>query len=148
MLAFFNRNAGAVQAIAAILTVVLAAGALLGVKLQINAAEKSQKEQSARDIYREFLSLSISKPEFADPDYCTLSATAQAPAYENYVEYLLYTAEQTIAVDATWHDTFVATLKPHATYLCSLKDSNNYSENVQSLIGDFVKDNCAAVKQC
>ena len=148
MLNFLNRNAGAVQALAGILTVLLAAGALLGVKLQIDAAEKTQREQSARDIYREFLNLSISKPEFAQPDFCALHGTPQEPAYENYVEYLLYTAEQTISVDASWVNTFTSTLKPHAGYLCSLKDMTDYSDNVQSLIADFAKKNCATTKTC
>jgi hypothetical protein len=62
---------------------------LIGIKVQIDANARQQQEQSARDIYREFLNLSISKPEFADPDYCAIKGRSNAGAYENYVEYML-----------------------------------------------------------
>ena len=69
---WLERNAKALQAVAAIVTAFAALAALIGIKVQIDANMKQQQVQSARDIYREFLNLSISKPEFAQPDYCTI----------------------------------------------------------------------------
>lgn len=148
MLNFFNRNAGAIQALSAALTVVLALVALLGVKFQIDASERIQRTQSARDIYREFLNLSISRPEFAKPNYCAISGTAQEPAYETYVEYLLYTADQTIAVDPTWETVFFSTLRDHTQYVCTLEDLSDYSEDVQNLINRFHTKHCADIQPC
>ncbi len=125
---FLNRNAGAVQALAAILTVLLALAALIGVKLQIDAADKIQRAQSARDIYREYLNLAINKPEFTQPDYCKIIGTSQETSYEHFVEYMLYTAEQTISVDAEWAKTFAGTLKDHAQYICAIDDTESYAE--------------------
>jgi hypothetical protein len=147
-LEFFNRNAGAVQAISAVLTVLLALGALIGVKFQIDAAEKLQRAQSARDIYREYLNVSMSKPEFARPDYCNLSKTSQAVGYEQFVEYLLYTAEQTISVDPDWEATFSEAFKDHVSYLCALDDTTSYAEPVAKILSDFQKTGCTHVKTC
>lgn len=148
MLDALNRNSGAFQAMGAILTVLLAAAALLGVKLQIDSADRIQREQSARDIYREYLNLSISKPEFASPDYCTLSKSALAPAYESFVEYVLYTAEQAISVDDSWKPAFAATIADHGQFICQLEEVSGYTESVAELLETFKRDNCAAVAPC
>jgi hypothetical protein len=145
---FFNRNSGAVQAIAAVLTVVLAAAALIGVKWQIDAADRIQRSQSARDIYREYLNMAINKPEFAQPEYCKIVGTPQEAAYEHFVEYLLYTAEQTISVDADWADTFDHALNDHVHYICELKDTSGYSDSVATLISSFQAAKCKAVQPC
>ncbi len=148
MMNALNRNSGAIQALAAVLTVLLAAGALLGVKLQVDAAERIQREQSARDIYREYLNLAISKPEFSSPDYCALAATPQAPAYEHFVEYVLYTAEQAISVDESWTATFAATLEDHSQYICQIAGTDAYSDQVAGLLNSFKRDKCAGVAKC
>ena len=75
MFGWLESNSRALQALAGLITALLALLALIGVKWQIDASFDSQREQSARDIYREFLNLSISNPEFADPDYCALKAS-------------------------------------------------------------------------
>lgn len=143
-----NRNAGAVQAISAILTVLLAFAALVGVKWQINAADQIQRAQSARDIYREYLNVAINKPEFSQADYCKITNTPQEAAYENFVEYLLYTAEQTISIDAEWTDTFSQSLKDHAQYICTISDTSGYADSVAALISQVKSENCKAVSTC
>ncbi|HMT14353.1 MAG TPA: hypothetical protein PKE19_06340 [Aestuariivirga sp.] len=145
---YLNRHAPALQALAAILTVILALAALVGVKMQIDAADRIQRAQSARDIYREFLNLSIGKPEFLAPDYCAIAKTPQAPAYEAYVDYLLYTAEQTMAADAGWEETMMAALDHHGTYLCGLDDGADETADVQDLLAKFRAARCAEVKRC
>lgn len=143
-----DRHAGAIQALGAMLTVTIALGALVGVKMQINATERVQREQSARDIYREYLNLPISRPEFSNPDYCALLDTPQEAAYENYVEYFLYTAEQAVAADPDWEPVFADGLKAHADYMCSVNDWSGYSDDVQGLITKFKAHGCTTRREC
>jgi hypothetical protein len=145
---FLNTHSRAIQALSAMLTVVLALAALIGVKMQIDAAERIQRAQSARDIYREFLNLSIGKPEFIAPDYCAMAKSPQAPAYHTYVDYLLYTAEQTLSSDPGWEETIMATLNDHRTYLCTFEDEEEETGDVQTLLASFRASHCADVKPC
>lgn len=145
---YLNRNAGAVQAFAAILTVLLALAALIGVKIQIDAADQLQRKQSARDIYREYLNLAMNRPEFTQPNYCKMIGTPQETSYEHFVEYMLYTAEQTISVDGEWAQTFANTLKDHAQYICSIDATESYAESVAALITSFRVTHCKSVQPC
>lgn len=148
LIKWLDGHAGAIQALTAMLTVLIALGALVGVKLQMDASERLQREQSARDIYREFLNLSISKPEFATPNYCAMTAEKDIAAYENYVEYMLYTADQTVAADPDWKRVFISSMGPHKDYLCSIKDWSVYSDDVEDLGAAFRTGSCASVKPC
>ena len=65
---WFKKHGQMAQVLASIVTALVALAALIGVKVQIDAAARSQQEQSAREIYREFLNLSIGNPQFAEPD--------------------------------------------------------------------------------
>jgi hypothetical protein len=148
MIKWLDSHTGAIQALAAILTVLIAIGALIGVKVQLDTSERLQREQSARDTYREFLNLSINKPEFGQPNYCAIEDVKEVAAYENYVEYMLYTAEQAIGANPDWEGVFLQTMAPHADYLCSIKDWAGYSDQVQALAGKFQAQQCRAVKPC
>ncbi len=101
---WLGQNHQSIQAMAAIFAGVLALGTIVGVKWQIDAAARLQKEQSARDIYREYLNVSMSKPEFAQPDYCAITTSAQFGAYEAYISYMLYTTEQVFALGDGWDE--------------------------------------------
>lgn len=148
MWSWISQRAAAVQAVMATLTFAVALLALLGVKWQIDASERLQQEQSARNIYREFLSLSISRPELVEPgDVCSL-ASAQRAAYESYVEYLLYTAEQAIRADASWKPVFTERLKGHEQYVCALSDLTTYEAQVRTLISAFKTQACQNIKPC
>jgi hypothetical protein len=130
------------------LTVLLAVAALVGVKVQIDAADKLQRAQSARDIYREYLNLAINKPEFSQPDYCKITGTQQEAAYSHFVEYILYTAEQTIAIDEGWADTFSVTLADHKQYICMIDETSGYAEPVATLISAFQAKSCQNLPAC
>ena len=101
---------------------------------------------SRRDIYREFLNLSISKPEFASPNYCSIRGSPNEAAYEIYVEYLLYTAEQILQALPDWHDTMEQRLLPHRELLCTQSDWTGDAPEVQQLIGDFRLRQCRGFK--
>ena len=145
---WLDRHVGAIQAAAAILTVSLAVCALIGVKFQIDASARIAREQSARDIYREFLTLSISKPEYTEPNYCAIVGTAGVGAYESYVEYMLYTAEQSIAADPDWQSVFEPTMIAHRDYLCTISDWSAYSGEVEDLGRAFKAKQCATPIVC
>lgn len=147
---FLNRNAGAIQAISAILTVLLALGALIGVKVQIDAADRIQRAQSARDIYREFLNLSVANPKFSDPQYCAIRKSGDYGAYESYVNYLLYTSEQLLSVDDEWRDVLKADLAPHNLAICDMEEAevNGHTDEVQSLLKELRSQSCENPEPC
>jgi hypothetical protein len=144
MIHWLERNGTAVQALTGIVTMLVALGALIGVKVQIDATERIQQAQSARDIYREYLNLSISKPEFATPDLCKIKGTEARGAYENYVQYMLYTSEQILSADDGWEATLVTHLAPHRDLLCSETDWVGDTPEVKGLIERFRKDQCTS----
>ena len=139
---WLETNFKALQALAAIVTMLAAVAALVGVKLQIDANARQQREQSARDIYREYLNLSISKPEFSNPDYCAIEGTAVDRAYEDYVEYLLYTSEQVLSAMPDWEPALSARLTPHKELLCSESDCGEETMAVQIMIRRFKAKQC------
>jgi hypothetical protein len=148
LIGWFDKHGTAVQGIAAIMTLI-AFSALIGVKVQIDAAARAQQEQSARDIYREYLNLSISKPEFSEPDYCAIKGGPQEAAYKNYVDYLLYTSEQMLSVSPEWEGTLSDHLEAHEQYLCGVSDWSSYPENVEALVTKVKRKMCTtAVTRC
>ena len=143
---WLERNGKALQALAALVTAFAAVSALIGIKVQIDANMRQQQVQSARDIYREFLNISISKPEFADPDYCTIKDSKNAGAYENYIEYMLYTADQLLGVSQEWEATMMEHFTDHRDYLCSSKDWSDDSEEIRAIMLRFQNRQCKAFK--
>ena len=65
MVDWLKRNSAALEAIGAIATAFAALVALMIVPYQIHQADRIQRDQTAREIYREFLNLSVQKPELA-----------------------------------------------------------------------------------
>lgn len=116
---WLTRNAEPLEALGALATAFAALTALVVIPYQVAQADRIQRDQTAREIYREFLSLTVQKPELAMADFCTLSDANQTAAYAAYVEYLLYTAEQMVATSPDWRDLMAAYLADHMGYLCS-----------------------------
>lgn len=139
---WLESNAKAMQSLGAIVTMVAALAALIGVKLQIDANARQQREQSARDIYREYLTLSIARPEFSNPYFCSIDGTASEGPYEDYVEYLLYTSEQVLAAMPEWEPTLSARLTPHRELLCREADWSDEAPQVQAMIRRFKAKQC------
>ena len=148
MFSWLETNSKALQALAGIVTAILALMALIGVKWQIDASFETQREQSARDIYREFLNISISNPDFAKPDYCALKASPKAAAYEAYVDYMLYAAEQSLDMDPAMAAVFTGHMKAHAAFICEFEDTSSYTASIASMVSEFRERKCAAVKAC
>ena len=145
---WLGRNSNAVQALSAILTALVATAALIGVKYQIDASYRVQREQSAKEIYREMLNISIANPDYASPDFCALKQSPKLAAYESYVEYVLYTAEQVLEMDPGWAATFEGHLESHADYICSTKEWSAHATDVQALVTTFRARHCKAEPAC
>ena len=142
MTKWLEKNIKAIQALSAIATMVIAAAALIGVKVQIDASTRLQKEQSARDIYREFLNLSIAQPKFAAPDYCAIVGTGEEAGYTNYLDYLLYTSEQVLTAQPDWESTLSGHLLAHKEAICSEQDWSDEAPEVQALVTRFRGKQC------
>jgi hypothetical protein len=145
---WLTRNSSALQALAALLTSAVAIVALIGVKFQIDASYRVQREQSAKEIYRELLNLSIANPDLAEPNYCALKQSPRFASYESYVDYVLYTAEQVVDMDASWSSTIEAHLESHADYLCAKSTGGENSPAVESLLNSFKSRACKSATTC
>ena len=148
MWTWIKANAHALEALGAVLVAVFALAALIGVKLQVDATSQLQKEQAAREIYSEFLALSVRQPALAAGGYCDRRDATQIIAYENYVEYLLYTAEQVIDMDQDWETPIRQTMKRHGDYICARNDWTGYPTSVLQLIEDVRADQCVNQTAC
>lgn len=136
---WLERNALTIQAFAAIVTVIAAIIAVIVVPWQIHAADRIQRGQTAREIYREFLNLTANKPEIAAADYCAIKEVKDKMAYEAYVEFLLYTAEQTIDTDDEWRGPMSGYISNHMEYICSESDWDAQSGPVFAIIEELRK---------
>lgn len=141
------RNAEPLEAVGAIATAFAALTALLVIPYQVAQADNIQRDQTAREIYREFLNLTVQKPELANADYCALKDPAQATAYAAYVEYLLYTAEQMIDTSPEWRVPMASYLQEHMSYICSAGVWDAQSKDIKDLVAELTLT-CEAEQQC
>lgn len=119
MRGWLTRNAAPLEALGALATAFAALTALVVIPYQVAQADRIQRDQTAREIYREFLNLTVQKPEVANADYCAIRDPNQHVAYAAYVEYLIYTAEQMVDTSESWRKPMAGYLEEHKTYLCS-----------------------------
>lgn len=149
MAGWLRRNAEGVEAAAAVVTACVAVAALVGVKVQIDASDRSQALQGARSAYLAQQALAVQNPRFARPaDACALIASADGAAYEAFVSHLLFTAEQALAVQEGWDQTFLAEMEPHVAYLCANLAEINATVDVHALLARFASAHCADAPQC
>ncbi|MGB0798574.1 MAG: hypothetical protein ACPGRD_04580 [Planktomarina sp.] len=145
---WLRRNADVLEGIGAILTALVAVAALIGVKVQMDANARVAEAQSARDIYRGFLALSIDNPDLADPGTCPQFTPAREVAYAHYFEYMLYTAEQVIRMDSDWETSFDLVLENHLQMICSTDNWAGYTNGVQLMIARTRAAQCSQVSAC
>ncbi len=145
---WLNRNSNGLQAIAAIITAAVAIIALVGIKLQVDTSYRVQREQSAKEIYRELLNLSIANPDLATPNYCVLEKSSRFPSYESFVDYVLYTAEQVMEMDASWSATMEQHLEAHRDYLCTAETTGGNAPAVEAMLQSFKSRACKTVTSC
>lgn len=149
---WLNRNAQPLQAIGALATAMAAVTAVIVVPYQVSQADRIQRDQTAREIYREFLNLTMQNPKLAEADYCTLSNPAQAQdvsatAYSAYVDYLIYTTEQMVDTSEDWRAPMAAYLGDHMTYLCTGNSPAKRDAGVRDLLLELGLE-CTAAQSC
>ncbi len=146
---WIDRHGSTLQTLAAVVTGVAAVSALILVPLQIAGADRIQRDQTAREIYREFLNLTVQRPDLATADICALADAAAEAAHAAYVEYLLYTAEQTLAVSPDWRAPMQAHLADHAAHLCRMtaEEMALYDPDLVDLI-ETARGDCARTPPC
>lgn len=146
---WWARNAKSIEALAAVVTVFIAVAALIGAKVQLDRHDLIQREQSARDAYRAHLALATAQPQYARPvDACSLVQSAEGGAYVAFVDHLLYSAEQMLAVEEGWSATFSERLAHHSDYLCSEFAPLIPIGEVGKLVQRFGIDSCPADPSC
>lgn len=146
---WFRDNTAQIEAGAAAITALVAVAALVGVKLQLDAADEIQRAQSARDAYRAHLALAVAHPGFAEPaNACALITSQNGAAYAAFVDHLLYSAEQMLTVDPSWETTFAEELEPHRAYICSSVATISYDAAMEPFIARFLADGCDEVPVC
>lgn len=150
MMLWLKRHSEALQAMGALLTAAIAVIALIAVKYQVDASARIQREQSARDIYREFLSLSVANPDLAAPDYCAVTSGPREASYFSYVDYMLYAAEQSLALDPGLSVNFTHYLQNHPVALCNLTDPqlDLYETSLAALIREIRPAPCPPEPAC
>lgn len=147
MLAWLNRHSAALEALGGIATAFAAITALIVIPYQVSQSDRIQRDQTAREIYREFLNLTVQKPELANADYCTMTDANQTTAYAAYVEYLLYTAEQMIDTSPDWRAPMASYLEDHMPYLCSTGIWDAQSPDIKDLVTELALT-CTPDNQC
>jgi len=65
---WLRRNTEPLAALGGIATAFAALSALVIIPYQVGQADLIQRDQTAREIYREFLNLTVQKPELAQAD--------------------------------------------------------------------------------
>lgn len=133
---WLTRNSEPLQAVGAMATAFAALTALVVIPYQVAEADRIQRDQTAREIYREFLNLTVQKPELATADYCTLTDPDRIAAYSAYADYLLYTSDQMVETSPAWRGTMASYLKSHMSYLCS-PEIRAANDDVEGLIVDL-----------
>ena len=143
------RHAPAVEALASGVTAIAAVAALIGIQVQLSATDRIQRMQSAREAYRSHLALAVTTPQFAQPkDACQLLDSDQSGAYTSFIDHLLYSAEQMLAVSEGWDETFLEQLNPHRDYFCSTNGPQGDTIETQQLLAKFRAQSCDALPSC
>ena len=141
-----SRRSDRVQTAAAVATALTAAAALVLIPMQRAEAERVQREQAAREIYREFLNLTVARPELAATDYCAVADDTERLRYQAYVEYLVHTGEQVVEISDDCALSVRGWLEDHGPYLCG-PDLWDAGGNVRDLM-DRVGMTCPATQPC
>lgn len=108
-----------------------------------------QLEQSARDTYRSHLALAVVHPTYAQPlNGCELMTSSQGASYQDFVDHLLYSAEQMLVTAKGWESTFLSDLEPHADYLCATVGPREDTVETEALLEQFKLDTWPTTPVC
>jgi hypothetical protein len=148
-MSWINRHAPAVEACAAAITACVAVAALIGVKIQLDEAERLLTAAAARDAYRGHLALAVTQPGFAAPlNTCSMLENETATSYVAFVDHLLYSVELMLVSETGWDPVFLDLLAPHTDYICSAAGPVGDTPEVRALLLQFRATSCPATPVC
>ena len=113
------ENADKVGALATVATAIVAGIALIFAAKQIAAGKASQREATAKDIYRDYLKLAFENPDFAHPGD---RAFKEDNKYRWFVAFMLNSCDEItecLPGSELWRKTILEDLRLHKDYLKS-----------------------------
>ena len=113
------------------ISAVVAAGALIGFFVQLNAVKVTTREGTARQLYGNYMDAGLRYPEFLVPDYASIkSDRKQLAQYRWFVLYMLFVYDEIFhAVGAEgWAQAFRTELRPHLPVLCDMEKQGFLSQ--------------------
>ena len=110
---------GYVDILAPLLTLTIAAAALLFAREQLNASRAQQREATAYSIYSDQLKLDLQFPEFSAPDLEEIKRAGRLNQYDDYVSHLLFACENILNItkDEAWRWAVKNYLAEHVSYV-------------------------------
>jgi hypothetical protein len=119
----------------------LAALGLCATAIQVHRNRTSQRENTAKSIYRDYLQMAVNDPLLADGDFQKITTSNGLEKYRWFVSYLLWACEEIIEFapkDEIWDRDVRQQIGYHRQYLLSSEFKENelgfYSEKLQDYI--------------
>ena len=79
---WISRNHATLAGISAVITALAALAAVVFIPWQISQSDRIQREQAAREIYREFLNITMQRADLASAAFCALGSAKDRAGYE------------------------------------------------------------------
>lgn len=146
---WLRQNAEVLEALAAMVAAFATLVGVLAIGYQLSYSDRQQALQWARESYQNHLNQSLAFPQFAAPgDVCALIHPAIDPSYASFVDQLIYTAEEMLAAERGWKQTFLERLAPHQAYICLVGADLADTEAARDLLTRFIAENCPVTPSC
>ena len=140
---WFETHANTLSAVAQVVTVLIALGALYYARGQIKSGRQTQREATLYHLYSEQLKLDLKYPNFSYPNIDALRQDKKINQYSDYVAHVLITMEaiiETSGEDKEWIDTINVHLTIYQRYLPDVLkyESLMYSEKLQEMMKEVI----------
>jgi hypothetical protein len=138
------KNSERLSHVATLITAIVAIVAVLIAVIQIQAARRTQQEDTAQQAYKEYLKLAFEHGGLANGQ----PTDTDRVRYEWFVSYLLYSAEQIFDVfseDEAWRSSLRDQLCYHRNYLGSRAFQSGERSHYDAAFLKFVDQ---AIKKC
>ncbi len=120
-------------------TAAAAAFAIVGIPLvifQVKATRAIQREATAKQLYRQYLSDCVERPDLVQPDLKRIEKDERMIQYELFVAHMLFSLEEIVTnVDSEeWKDVAKGQLRRHQKYLNSPRFAKKRAYYHKSLV--------------
>ena len=134
-------NSERLSHLATILTALVAVGALVVAIFQIQAANRTQREATAQETYREYLKLAIEQPALADGITLKDPKPEEEAKYGWFISYFLHSAEHIYSLfphDVEWGKALASQVCIHRTYLSAAEFQSKYKAHYAEEFQKFI----------